>query len=169
MIEGLATPTYRSLLEELNRQRERRGWPIWRLEERAGLSEAHVSKILREARLATWSTIELMIDALFPGGCRIKLQPLKPRRPLYSPASIPPHQLKILYAYNRHLLATIASSGGHARAEKLTRARRQEIGRIAAQARWGHKRKLAPHAANGSSHNGQRAVGVFESVAIDRA
>ena len=164
MIEGLATPTYRSLIRELDRQRERRGWPIWKLEERAGLSEAHISKLLREERLATWQTIEFLIAALFPEGCRIKLEPLKPTK--LSPASIPEHQLKILTAYSRHLLATIASSGGIARAEKLTRKRRREIGQLGAQARWGHKRKLAPHAANGN-HNGQSAVGVLQSASID--
>lgn len=144
MMEGLATPLYRSLMQELDKQRERCGWPIWRLEERAGLSEAHLSKLLREDRLGTWSTIQFIVNALYPGGCRLKLVPLKPRRPLYSPASIPPHQLKILYAYNRHLLATICSAGGLARAAKLTPARRRAIGKLAAEARWAHKRRLQP-------------------------
>jgi transcriptional regulator with XRE-family HTH domain len=165
MIEGLATPSYRSLIAELDRQRERRGWPIWRLEERAGLSEAHLSKLLRGERIATWSTLEFLIAAMFPTGCRLKLEPLKPVR--IAPAIIPEHQMKILRAYNRHLLATIASSGGHARAESLTRERRQQIGRIAAQARWGHKRKLAPRAANGSSHNGQRAGSLSQFAPLD--
>jgi hypothetical protein len=167
MIEGLATPTYKSLIAELERQRERRGWPIWKLEQVAGLSEAHISKLTRGERIATWPTIEFLIAAMFPTGCRIKLEPLKPIR--IAPATIPEHQLKILRAYQRHMLATMASSGGFARAEKLPRARRQEIGRLGAQARWGHKRKLAPRAANGSSHNGKHTVGVSEHLAFDRA
>ena len=36
-------------------------------------------------------------------------------------------------------MQTIASSGGKARAKKLTRAQRQEIGRKGAAARWGKR------------------------------
>jgi hypothetical protein len=167
MIEGLATPTYRSLIRELDRQRERRGWPIWKLEERAGLSESHLTKLLGEVRLGTWSTLELIIDALYPEGCRIKFAPLKPTK--ISAATIPEHQLKILRAYQRHWLAQIAPAGGYARAEKLTRARRQEIGKLGAQARWRHKRKLAPRAATGSNHNGQHTGTLCQLDAFDPA
>jgi hypothetical protein len=165
MLEGLATPTYRSLIAEVERQRERRGWPIWKLEQVAGLSEAHISKLLRGERLGTWQTLEFLIAAMFPKGHRIRIEPLKPMK--IAPASIPEHHHKILTAYNRHLLATVASSGGHARAEKLTRKRRQEIGKLGAQARWGHKRKLAPHTANGNRVNGNRAVGLPQPPAFD--
>jgi hypothetical protein len=106
------------------------------------LSEAHLSKLLHEERLGTWQTLEFIIAALFPGGCRVRLEPLKPTK--ITPASIPEHQLKILRAYQRHVLATLASSGGHARAAALTRAERQAIGRHAMQVRWRRKRKLAP-------------------------
>jgi len=138
----MVTPIYRSLIQALNQRRERLGWPIWRLEERAGLSEAHISKLLREDRLGTWATLQFIIDALYPDGCRLKFEPLKPTK--ITPATISEHQLKILYAYNRHQLATIASVGGFARAAKLTPARRRAIGKMGAKARWAHKRRLQP-------------------------
>jgi len=141
-MEGMATPLYRALLQALDLARERRGWPIWRLEERAGLSEAHLSKLLREDRLGTWSTIQFIADALYPDGCDIKLVPRKPLA--FVPATISEHQWKILRAYNRHLLAEIAPAGGRARAASLTRAQRQAIGRSGAKARWAHKRRLNP-------------------------
>jgi transcriptional regulator with XRE-family HTH domain len=143
-MEGMATPLYQALLETLDRQRERRGWPMWRLEERAGLSEAHLSKLLRGERLGTWATIQFIADALFPGGVKIKLVAARPEREPFAPASMSPQQLKILRAYNRHLLAEIAPMGGRARAKKLTPERRREIGRIAAAARWKAKRRLRP-------------------------
>lgn len=142
MMEGMATPLYRALLTTLDRQRERRGWPMWRLEERAGLSEAHLSKLLRGERLGTWATLQFIVDALYPGGVVLKLSPAQPQKPLFSPASMSPQQVKILYAYNRHILAQIAPMGGRARAQKLSPERRREIGRIAAAARWKGKRRL---------------------------
>jgi hypothetical protein len=54
------------------------------------------------------------------------------------------HQMKILRAYERQKCAQLAPLGGIARMEKLSPRQRQELGRLGAQKRWAHKRRLTP-------------------------
>jgi hypothetical protein len=110
------------------------------LEQEALLSEGHVAKISRDdghrnARRASWETLEAIARAFYPEGCSIRLIPHKPG-PVAAMAVNGGHRLKILRAYERQKLAQIAPSGDHARMEKLTPAQRQELGRRAAEVRW---------------------------------
>jgi hypothetical protein len=150
-------PIYRSLMKAIERARWRRGWPLWKLEEEAMLSDGHVSKLQRNSgrdvgRHATWKTIQQLIGALYPNGAEVALKPCKPD--FIATASFPTHQTKLLRAYLVHQLAVIAPLGGHARAAALTPAQRQAISRKGAMKRWAHKRRFVPRTTNGRGRDG---------------
>jgi hypothetical protein len=145
------------MMRAIERARWRRGWPVWKLEQEALLSEGHVSKLQRSrgrdvGRRATWQIVQQLIGALYPNGAEVELKPCKPD--FVAAASFPTHQQKLLRAYLTHTLAVIAPLGGFARAAALSPEQRRAIARKGAQARWAHKRRLRPRATNGGDRNG---------------
>src|SRR4030088_1324649 len=73
-----ATNIYRSLMFEIERRRLALGFPMEKFSEFAGLSDRYYSKALfadePSGRQAQWSTLEVMVQALFPHGYDLELR-----------------------------------------------------------------------------------------------
>jgi len=155
-------PLYFALLREIERLRHRQGFSHAALEFRAGISEGHLSKMNSPARtngrVASWQTLQYLVDALLPGGATVKLIPLGPK-PIAAGPAIHEHQMKILRAYERQKWAQFAPIGGLVRMEKLSPEERRELGRRGMRARWRHKKRLRPRTpreTGGSNGNATR-------------
>jgi hypothetical protein len=77
-----ATALYNALIAEAEAERQRLRWPMWYLDDRAGSPDGYFSKAKHPdtatGRQATWFSLQLIFDALFPGGFRIKVEPIDP-------------------------------------------------------------------------------------------
>jgi hypothetical protein len=73
-----ATNIYRSLMLEIEHRRLALGFPIEKFSEFAGLSDRYYPKALfadePSGRQAQWSTLEVMVQALFPHGYDLELR-----------------------------------------------------------------------------------------------
>src|SRR6476620_8870690 len=66
------TSFYRAFMQAIERRRAALGWPMWKLEEQAKLSEGYYSKMLHadsaEGRQASWQVLQKVANALWPDG-----------------------------------------------------------------------------------------------------
>src|SRR5262249_16637747 len=72
-----AAPVYLTLMAAIEHRRAVLGWPMWELEERAGLSEGYYSKMLHadnaaQGRQASWSVLQKIVDVMFADKYAIK-------------------------------------------------------------------------------------------------
>ena len=74
----MASALYRMLMMELERRRLALGWPMWKLDDKAGTQDGYYAKCLYpdtpSGRQARWETLQLLIDALWPEGFQLALQ-----------------------------------------------------------------------------------------------
>lgn len=75
------TPIYRAVMLEIERRRLALGISMEEVSDRAGVADRYFSKLLYadspRGRQAQWSTIQELVDALFPEGVDIELRPKK--------------------------------------------------------------------------------------------
>jgi hypothetical protein len=146
---GRAVPVpavYYALLAEIERHRLQLGIPMWKLDDAAGTQSRYYSKALYadtpSGRMATWTSVQLIVAALFPEGFSIKIEP---RKQGCSVASA--HRVSIKFSGARYdfearkdwmteLSKRGASKGGKASAAKLTPKQRSKRARKAAKKRW---------------------------------
>ena len=73
------TQLYRMVMTELEDRRLERGWPAWMLDDKAGVQDGYSQKMVHvdtpSGRQAGWQTVDLLMQALFPNGYRIKIIP----------------------------------------------------------------------------------------------
>lgn len=121
---------------------------MWQVDDAAGTQDGHFAKCLHadrpSGRQAQWSTLALLMGALYPEGFDVTITPkvgqcLTPEQ----------HKLKVNFAAadncprtRRRLMAELGSKGGIARREKLmamTQKERQQIAKKAAKTRRKNK------------------------------
>jgi hypothetical protein len=137
-----ATNIYRSLMLELERRRFALGLPQERFCEYAGLSDRYYAKALHadepSGRQAQWSSVQALVDALFPHGFDLELRP-KPGQ-VISPTNLKAKLLHLRAHHDprsqRQLMQELGKKGGRVRAARLSERRRIAIARRAAKARW---------------------------------
>lgn len=139
-------PVYYALFAEIERHRIALGIPMWKLDDAAGTQSRYYAKALYadtpSGRIANWQSVQMIVAALFPDGFSIKIRPARGGK---LPASN--HRVSIRFSGARYdyearrdwmteLSRLGASKGGKARARKLSKRRRREIGRLGAKKRW---------------------------------
>jgi len=139
-----AEPLYRALMLEIERRRLALGISMEELSDRAGVADRYFPKMLYadspRGRQATWTSIQEIVDALFPEGVDIELRPKKGGR--LGPEDL---RCKIRFASapkdprtHRELMRELAAKGGKARAERwknMTRAERLAVAKKARKTR----------------------------------
>ena len=133
-----AMSVYMAFMTAIERRRARLGWPMWELDEKAGLSEGYYSKMLHagstEGRRASVETLEKVLDAMFQGAYILRFSKVRDDD-LLSTARLKKINAN-LRTYLRHHMITIAPLGAKARVESQTPERRRAIARHAARVRW---------------------------------
>jgi hypothetical protein len=147
-----ATPIYRAIMLECERQRIALGYPMEKFSEFAGLPERYYSKALhvdeKSGRQAQWGTLQIIIDALFDNGFDLTITPKAGA--VMTAQSLKAKLLRLQATANpksqRTLMSELGARGGRksgeARRRKAQlRTRRREAAKAAARIRW-KKRKV---------------------------
>lgn len=132
------TALYGVLMEAIEYRRATLGWPMWKVEEQAGLSEGYYSKILHaqslEGRRASVETLEKVLDALFEGAYIARFA--RPRvDPMLATARLKNINAN-LRTYLRNHMIMIAPMGARALNASMTPEQRRARARHASRVRW---------------------------------
>lgn len=147
------TPTaiYRAIMLAVDERRQALGWPMWMLDDKAGIADRLYAKLLhadaKSGRQAQWATLQDICDALYPDGFEVLILAKKGQ----TPADVETFKRKL-----QHIAATfnaksrrelMAEIGRRASPEarrmgrlKIPRSRRKAIAKQAALVRWQRKR-----------------------------
>ena len=142
-----ATPIYRAIMLEVERRRIALGLPMDKFSEYAGLPERYYSKALHAdvpcGRQAQWSTLQVMVAALFPNGFDVIIKPVS--GPVISADNLKAKLLRLQATKDpksqRELMRELGIVGGKRSGESRRRKadlryRRRQRARIAARIRW---------------------------------
>jgi len=140
-IERNIAPFYMAVMLEIERRRLQLNISMQEVCDRSGVADYYYSKALHAStpsgREARWSTLQDIVDALFPAGYDVVIKSKTGMR-------LNPDQLrcKIKFAAaavnptsQRDLMSTIGKKGGEARREKYKTMTKEERQRIAKKAR----------------------------------
>lgn len=138
------SPLYLEIMKQIDRQRRRRGFPSWMVDDLAGTQDGYYQKMLhataRSGRQAGWIQLQYVLDALYPHGVRLKLTPrrkyVQAEARINSKSRLGPRERKI--ATRREF----ARLGGKARWQETKPEERSKLLRAAAQARWAKVNKV---------------------------
>jgi hypothetical protein len=143
---------YYKLILEIEERRQALGVSMERLSEMAGLPDRSFSKLVypstKSGRLARWSTIQIVLDALYPDGFDLKISPTKGDK--IKEYGHRYHIKQIAMHYNRLTRREIMQDwgrrggrrSGEARARMADeRRRRKELASHAARIRWNGRGK----------------------------
>lgn len=76
-----ATAIYRSIMLEIERRRLALNVPHWQVNDAAGTQDGYFAKMLLadtpSGRQASWETLQLVVDALFPDGFEVEIKVAK--------------------------------------------------------------------------------------------
>jgi hypothetical protein len=146
-----AAPIYRALVTALEHRRLQLGWSAWQLDDAAGTQDGYWMKSLwadtPSGRQSNWSTIDLLVSALYPDGYEVQILPkkspylsaLKQRSKIAAAAAFHRGD-RTLREHMKELGRRGGIKGGKARAERLGKRRLRAIGKAGAQARWSKPR-----------------------------
>jgi hypothetical protein len=134
-----AFPIYRAITLECERRRQQLGWPMWQVDEAAGLNDGHYAKCLHadrsSGRQASWKILNLIVTALFPEGFDLAMSH-KPGGNL----TAEDHRMKIRFAAadndrmsRRRLMSELGKRGAAARMLTLSKQERKKIARTASK------------------------------------
>jgi hypothetical protein len=134
-----ATEIYRALTLECERRRQVLGWPMWKLDDAAGLQDGHYAKLLhadrRSGRCVTWDTLQLVVSALWPAGFDLEI-----KHKANDPLTAERHRLKVMFSAadnnrlsRRELMRELGKRGAAARKLKLGKRERKKIARKASK------------------------------------
>jgi hypothetical protein len=140
IIVDKAVPVYRALLLECERRRQQLGWSMWQVDDAAGINDGHYAKCLHadrpSGRQAQWSTLNLIVSALFPRGFDLTMQ-----HKTGGCLTAEGQRMKIRFAAadhdrigRRELMRELGRRGAKARMAKLGKRQRKKIARIASKA-----------------------------------
>src|SRR6266702_8521515 len=72
-------PLYRAVMLEIERRRHQLGCPMWKVDEASGTEDGYYGKMqavdAKSGRQAGWHIVQLVLDALFPGGFELMIRP----------------------------------------------------------------------------------------------
>jgi hypothetical protein len=140
------TAIYRSLMLELERRRVALGWSMEKFNEYAGLPDGYYNKAVSmdapSGKQAQWSTVQLMVDALFYSGFDLEIRP-KPGA-VMSEDNLKAKLLQLRppgrVFSQRQLMSELGKKGAKkgvaARMAKVGKRRRKQIAKHAAVIRW---------------------------------
>jgi hypothetical protein len=142
-----ATSFYCALMAAVEHRRAALGWPMWRVDEEAGISEGYYSKMLHadsaEGRRATWEILQKVANALWPEGrCTVRLLAQDPDSML--PGAAIKATNRAFQTYLRSYFISLGRLGAKARNAKLTPEQRSEAARRANFSRQRKRRAAAP-------------------------
>jgi transcriptional regulator with XRE-family HTH domain len=140
-IERNIAPFYMAVMLEIERRRLQLNISMQEVCDRSGVADYYYSKALHAStpsgREARWSTLQDIVDALFPEGYDVEIRPKVGMR--LSAADL---RCKIRFAVaptdrnrQRELMRTLGREGGKARAAKFKTMSKAERQRIAKKAR----------------------------------
>ena len=76
-----ATAIYRSVMLEIERRRLALGWPHWKANDAAGTQDGYLAKMILadtpSGRQASWETVQMVMDAMFPDGFEVIIRATK--------------------------------------------------------------------------------------------
>jgi hypothetical protein len=144
-----ATALYRYIVHEVERRRIELGWPMWKVDDKAGTQDGYFAKIIHPdtptGRQARWEILQLVVDALFPNGFRVTLEPEKDAMlgvPSIGKGQNTGAAMIRHWRHSRHF-RELGAKGARAYVEKVSPRRRSAIARRAARARWARQRARA--------------------------
>jgi hypothetical protein len=148
------TALYCAVIAEMERRRLELGWPMWQLDDKAGTQDGYYAKCLYpgtpSGKRARWETLQLIVDALFPQGVNVTIEPTH-KGDMRSAVSIDKgvNTNAVMVRHWRHsqFFRALGAKGGKAYANNVSARDRSRNARRAARARW------ARHRMNG--HQGQ--------------
>ena len=115
-----ATPIYCSLLSPIRRRMVEKDFTFARLDDRSGLNDGHSAHCFApdspSGRQARWETLQLIIEALWPGGVVITIDPAKPD-PLSALSDRTVTREMVHWRLSQHF-KTLGSLGGKATVER---------------------------------------------------
>ena len=140
-IERNIQPFYMAVMLEIERRRLQLNISMQEVCDRSGVADYYYSKALHAStpsgREARWSTLQDIIDGIFPMGYDVIIRPKVGMR--LNPAQL---RCKIKFAaaaanpkLQRELMSELGRKGGEARREKYKNMTKEERQRIAAKAR----------------------------------
>lgn len=138
-----ATSLYLQMIYQLERRRAQLGWPIWMLEDKAGISDGHYAHLITpdslSGRQASWKVLQEIATALY-GPVALRLSNASPDRIMRVPSCTALTRNHAIQSWMRTRLSEMGLKGGPARAAAMTPEQRSEAARKAAQARWARAR-----------------------------
>jgi hypothetical protein len=163
------TSIYRALIWEVRNHIRAVGLTMQQADDVAGLQDGYLAKMLHpdtpSGRQAQWPTLQLLLDAVYPNGFRLRLLPIAGMTA--TRASIDRKLARLNQKLTgvsinereaqkgllgrvaiRDLAREAGRKGGLARSARLSPQRRQRIARRAARARWKGRRRLGKQKLN---------------------
>jgi hypothetical protein len=140
---------YLAVIKIIDRRIRALGWTMETCDDRSGNQSGYTAKMLHpgtpSGRQAQWQTLQYLLDALYPGGVRVVIEPLPARKPnrfsmdrLWTRA-MDSRKDNLLHFSRRGGLASAA-----ARMRLLTPEHRSAIASKASRARWEKYRAEKP-------------------------
>jgi hypothetical protein len=134
-----ATEIYRQVVWEIRKHIRLSGMTMQDCDDKSGLNDGHVAHMLHpdtaHGRQAKWETLQTLLEAVFPDGFRIKINPIQTGASrVRGKVDLRPHAIGKTPI--RDLAIEMASRGGRAYAEKTPPEKRKKIARNAALVRW---------------------------------
>lgn len=132
---------YYALMAEIERNRKRFDVPMWKVDEAAGTQSGWYAHALypetTHGRIATWASVQMLMDALFPDGFTIKIEAKKgAERPAHET-----HRLAIKFSGARYdhearadWMSEIGKKGAEGFKKKVPQKRREKYARAACRA-----------------------------------
>lgn len=143
-----ATPLYRSIMLEIERQRVALGLSMWQVDDLACTQDGYYAKALHpdtpSGRQAHWYCLHLIVSALFPDGfdCEIRvkkgplLTALSMKQKIKSAAACAAQERRP----QRDYMTILSGLAAIARKEKIKPGKRRSIARHASRTRWRRQR-----------------------------
>lgn len=159
------TDLYRALVWEVRNRIRALGLTMQQCDDISGNQDGYTAKMLHpdtpSGRQAQWQVVQQLLDAIYPGGVRLRLHSiaglvatrsaingkLKKNSQVLSGLSINDRERAkglLGRVAIRDLAREAGRKGGLARASRLSPQKRQNIARRAAHARWKDKRRVRP-------------------------
>jgi hypothetical protein len=146
-----ATPLYHEIISRARARIQTLGWPMWRVDEEAGLQAGYTAKMLHpdtaSGRIGQWDVLEKLMSALYPHGYdvvilahpqpleRFSAKPVKVHRQMLAGQAVEPIKKVQLYAFN-------GRKGGKRSLITMTKDERVKRARKAGRIRWRKWREL---------------------------
>lgn len=132
------TGTYLAIIAAVDRRIRALRWTMQECDDRAGLQDGFTAKMLHpdkpSGRQAQWATLDLLMQALWPGGFKVTFSPVGDTIPALAGKPVPAR--KGMYVPTPEM----AREMGKKRWEGVSKSEHSELSRRAVMARWSRPR-----------------------------